>query len=311
MAHPIRVGVGGWSFEPWEETFYPAGLPKSRQLEYASRKLTAVEVNATYYSSFKPETFAKWRDAAPDGFVFSLKAHRFSTVRKTRDDMKTSIGLFLGQGITALGEKLGPINWQFPATRKFEREYFDNFLSLLPKEKDGVRLRHVLEVRHPSCDDPVLLDLLTRHGASVVYAEDDVFPKIRHAGADFAVARLMQAKSDEPNGYPKREIERFAKMFGAWSKDQEAYVFFISGAKERNPVAAVALLEKLGMTPETSVEADALAGGKGAVRSKTSSDKADAKVPKKKPPTKNPPRKKLAARKRAVTARKAAPRKKG
>lgn len=119
MTHPIRVGVGGWSFEPWDETFYPPGLSKSKQLEYASRKLTAVEVNATYYSSFKPDTFAKWRDATPDGYVFSLNAHRFSTVRKTREDMKKSINLFLDQGITQLKNKLGPINWQFPPTRKF------------------------------------------------------------------------------------------------------------------------------------------------------------------------------------------------
>ncbi len=305
MTHPIRVGVGGWSFEPWDETFYPAGLPKARQLEYSSRKLTAVEVNATYYSSFKPETFAKWRDATPEDFVFSLKAHRFSTVRKTREDMKTSIGLFLGQGLTALKEKLGPINWQFPPTRKFERDYFDTFLSLLPKEKDGLRLRHVLELRHPSCDDPALLDLLTKHGVSVVYAEDDDFPKIRHADADFAVARLMQTKSDEPNGYRKAEIDRFAKMFTGWSKSQDVYVFFISGAKERNPAAAMALQDKLGLTPETSAEADALAGGKGtAARAQQPTAGMLAKAPAKKPAGK-----KVAPKKATATA-KATPKKK-
>ncbi len=289
MAHPIRVGVGGWSFEPWDETFYPPGLPKARQLEYSSRKMTAVEVNATYYSSFKPETFAKWRDATPEGFVFSLKAHRFSTVRKTREDMKTSIGLFLGQGLTALKDKLGPINWQFPTARKFEREYFDTFLSLLPKEKAGVRLRHVLEVRHPSCDDPALLDLLTKHGASVVYAEDADFPKIRHEAAGFAVARLMQTKSEELQGYPQAQIDRFARMVRNWSKEQDVYVFFISGAKERNPAAAMALQEKLGLTPPTSGEADALVAGKVAGSkaaaprtAKPEAEKTSAKLPAKK-----------------------------
>ena len=147
MAHPVRVGVGGWSFEPWDETFYPAGLSKAKQLSYMSRKMTAVEINATYYSSFKPETFAKWAEASPDGFVFSLKAHRYSTVRKTKDDMKKSVDLFLGQGITSLKDKLGPINWQFPGTRKFDAEYFKTFLSVLPKEKDKLPLRHALEVR--------------------------------------------------------------------------------------------------------------------------------------------------------------------
>lgn len=262
MTHPIRVGVGGWSFEPWDETFYPPGLSKAKQLEYASRKMTAVEVNATYYSSFKPETFAKWRDAAPDGFVFSLKAHRFSTVRKTKEDMKKSVDMFLGQGITQLKDKLGPINWQFPPTRKFEREYFDMFLSQLPKEKDKLKLRHALEVRHPSCSDPAFLDLLTKHGATVVYAEDDNFPKIRHEGADFAVARLMQTRSDVATGYGRGDIDRVAKMFTDWSKKQDVFGFIISGAKERNPAAAMALQEKLGITPDTAGDADEVVAAK-------------------------------------------------
>lgn len=290
MSHPIRVGVGGWSFEPWDETFYPPGLSKSKQLEYASRKLTAVEVNATYYSSFKPDTFAKWRDATPDGFMFSLKAHRFSTVRKTREDMKKSIDLFLGQGITALKEKLGPINWQFPPTRKFEKEYFEMFLSQLPKEKDKLPLRHALEVRNPTCDDPAFLELLSKHNATVVYAEDDDFPKIRHSGADFAVARLMQSKSDQPNGYSKADIARFARTATDWAKKQDVFVFFISGAKERNPAAAMALQVKLGITPATAAEADGMAAGKKAAKpAAKNAPKASAKAPAK---TSSSPKKK-------------------
>ncbi|MDP3736528.1 MAG: DUF72 domain-containing protein [Hyphomonadaceae bacterium] len=293
MNHPIRVGVGGWSFEPWDETFYPAGLSKAKQLEYASRKMTAVEVNATYYSSFRPETFAKWRDATPDGFVFSLKAHRFSTVRKTKEDMKKSVDMFLGQGITQLKDKLGPINWQFPPTRKFEREYFDMFLSQLPKEKDKLRLRHALEVRHPSCSDPAFLELLTKHGATVVYAEDDAFPKIRHEGADFAVARLMQTKSDVATGYAKGDIDRFAKMFTDWSKKQDVFGFIISGAKERNPAAAMALQEKLGITPKTSRDADDMVAGKAkSAQAKPAAKKAAPKKAPAKDAPKNMPAKK-------------------
>lgn len=279
MAHPIRVGVGGWSFEPWDETFYPPGLSKAKQLAYASRKMTAVEVNATYYSSFKPDTFAKWAEAVPDDFVFSLKAHRFSTVRKTKEDMKKSVDLFLGQGITSLKEKLGPINWQFPATRKFDADYFRMFLSVLPKEKDKLPLRHALEVRGTGYDVPEFYDLLTKHGATVVYAEDDEFPKLRHEGADFAVARLMRSQADEPAGYPAAEIGRFAKLASGWAKKQDVFVFFISGAKERNPAAALALQEKLGVTPKTSAEADAMAAGKAAktVAAKSPAKKAAAK----------------------------------
>ncbi len=260
MSHPIRAGAGGWSFDPWNETFYPAGLAKSKQLQHMSRVLTAIEVNATYYSSFKPDTFAKWRDETPDGFVFSLKAHRFSTVRKTKADMKTSADLFLKQGISNLGAKLGPINWQFPGNRKFDAEYFSAFLSVLPDEVDGVKLRHALEVRGSGFDDPAFFELLDKRGATVVYAEDDEFPKLRHKGAGFAVARLMQSRADEAAGYPAADIARFAKLFTDWSKTQEVFAFFISGAKERNPAAAMALLDKLGLKP--------LDGGKQAVAPK-------------------------------------------
>ena len=247
MAYPIRVGVGGWTFEPWDETFYPSGLSKAKQLQHMSHTLTAVEVNGTYYSSFKPDTFAKWRDETPDGFVFSLKAHRFSTVRKTKEDMKISTGLFLDQGITQLKDKLGPINWQFPGNRKFDREHFANFLSVLPKEKDGVELRHALEVRGTGYDDPAFFELLDKHGATVVYAEDDEFPKLAQLGSDFVVARLMQSQANEKAGYSKKEIDRFAKMATDWSKKRDVFVFFISGAKENNPAAAMALQQKLGL----------------------------------------------------------------
>lgn len=276
MAHPIRVGVGGWNFEPWDETFYPPGLSKAKQLNYMSRKMTAIEVNATYYSSFKPETFAKWAEASPDGFVFSLKAHRFSTVRKTKEDMKKSVDLFLGQGITGLKEKLGPINWQFPGTRKFDAEYFNAFLSVLPKEKDKQSLRHALEVRGLGFDVPEFYDLLTKHGATVVYAEDDEFPKLRHQGSSFAVARLMQSQSDETGGYPAAEIGRFAKLVTGWSKKQDVFAFFISGAKERNPAAAMALQERLGIAPPAG-EADATTGKVKAPVKKAAAKKAPAK----------------------------------
>jgi uncharacterized protein YecE (DUF72 family) len=171
-------------------------------------------------------------------------------VRKTKDDMLKSTGMFLDQGITQLKEKLGPINWQFPATRKFDADYFGMFLSVLPKEKDGLKLRHALEVRGTGFDDPKFHDLLTKHGATVVYAEDDEFPKVRHEGSDFAVARLMQSQADEPNGYPKKDVDRFAKLATDWSKKQDVFMFFISGAKERNPAAAMALQAKLGIAPE-------------------------------------------------------------
>lgn len=275
MPYPIRVGIGGWQFEPWRETFYPDGLSQKNELKYASRKLTAIEVNATYYGSFKPDTFAKWGDETPEDFVFSLKAHRFSTVRKTKADMKTSVDLFIGSGITALKRRLGPINWQFPPTRKFDADYFSAFLSVLPREKDGLRLRHVLEVRSSGFDTPEFYDLLTQHGATVVHADDDEFPKLRHEGADFAVTRLMRTQPDEATGYSAAGMAAIAKLCNSWAAKQDVFAFFISGAKERNPAAALALQDRLGVTPATSKDADALVGPAGRAPAKKPARKPD------------------------------------
>jgi uncharacterized protein YecE (DUF72 family) len=249
MTHPIRVGVGGWSFAPWNKTFYPAGLPARRQLEHMSRAMGAIEVNATYYSSFKPATFEKWAAESPDDFVFSLKAHRFSTVRKTPADMKKSINLFLGQGLTKLQGKLGPINWQFPPTRQFDPQYFEAFLSQLPPEKDGLKLRHALEVRGEGFEAPAFMDLLSRHGATVVWADDAQFPQLRHAGSPFAVARIMRARSELATGYTPKALAGYAQLLQGWSQSQDVFAFFISGAKERNPAAATALQQLLANKP--------------------------------------------------------------
>lgn len=113
MTHPIHVGVGGWTYEPWRGVFYPEGLVQKRELEYAASKLTSIEINGTYYSTFKPDSWRKWRDETPDGFVFSVKASRYCTNRKVLSEGAESFDRFLSQGLTELGDKLGPINWQF------------------------------------------------------------------------------------------------------------------------------------------------------------------------------------------------------
>ena len=172
MAGSIRVGIGGWTFKPWRGTFYPNGLTQKRELEYASRALTTIEINGTYYSTFKPDSWRKWRDETPDDFVFSVKASRYSTNRKVLAEAGESLDRFLGQGLTELGSKLGPINWQFMATKKFDAEDFGAFLSLLPPEKDGVRLRHAIEVRHPSFATEQFYDLARTHNAAIICAEE-------------------------------------------------------------------------------------------------------------------------------------------
>ena len=249
MTHPIRVGIGGWTFEPWRGVFYPDKLSQKKELAYASEKLTSIEINGTYYSGFKIETWMKWRDETPDDFVFAVKASRFCTNRKVLSEGGESFERFLDQGLTALGDKLGPINWQFMATKKFDPVDFEGFLKLLPKEKDGVRLRHALEVRSPTFDTQQFYDLAEKYGCAIVYAEDDeepTWPKIDRPTADFTYARLMSSKPDEPTGMTSAELDAIAKQTKAWAKRGDVFAYFIAGAKVRNPAAAQALIAKLG-----------------------------------------------------------------
>ena len=248
MTHPIRVGIGGWTYEPWRGVFYPESLTQKRELEYASRAVTSIEINGTYYSGFKIDTWLKWRDETPDGFVFSVKASRFCTNRKVLSEGQESFDRFLDQGLTALGDKLGPINWQFMATKRFDPVDFEGFLKLLPKEKDGVRLRHALEVRSPTFDTPQFYDLAARYGCAIVYAEDDeapTWPRIDQPTADFTYARLMSSREDEPTGMNDAELDAIAERTRAWSKRGEVFAYFIAGAKVRNPAAARALIERV------------------------------------------------------------------
>ena len=248
MTHPIHIGIGGWTFEPWRGVFYPSDLTQKRELEYASRALTSIEINGTYYSTFKPESWMKWRDETPEGFVFSVKASRYCTNRKVLSEGGESFARFLDQGLTLLGDKLGPINWQFMGTKKFDPEDFEGFLKLLPGEKDGVRLRHALEVRNPTFDTPQFYDLAAKYGVAIVYAEDDEapeWPRIDQPTADFTYARLMSSREDEPSGMTSAELDAVAKQTKAWAGRGEVFAYFISGAKVRNPAAAQALIEKV------------------------------------------------------------------
>ena len=146
----IRVGIGGWDYDPWRGTFYPPGLAKTKQLEYAAARLTATEINATYYKLQTPELFERWAEAVPDGFKFAIKASRFCTNRKKLGEAAESIGRFCAQGFTELGDKLGPILWQLAPTKQFDPDEMRAFLTLLPTSRDGLALRHALELRHES-----------------------------------------------------------------------------------------------------------------------------------------------------------------
>ena len=243
----IRVGIGGWDYDPWRASFYPPGLAKAKQLSFAAEQLTAIEINATYYSSQKPATFANWAKAVPDEFKFAVKASRFATNRKVLTEGAESIERFLGQGITELGDRIGPILWQFTATKKFDEDEFEAFLKLLPQKQHGVPLRHALEVRHESFRDPAFYALAKKSNAAIVFADSDQFPEIDEPTADFTYARLQRCVEDCPTGYDGPTLNRWAESAKAWQRRGDVFVFFISGAKVRAPAAALALQERLGI----------------------------------------------------------------
>ncbi|HEY8005252.1 MAG TPA: DUF72 domain-containing protein [Methylocella sp.] len=244
MRGTIYTGIGGWTYEPWRGVFYPEGLPHKRELEYASSRLTSIEINGTYYSTFKPESWAKWRDETPEGFVFSVKASRFCTNCKILSGAGESIAKFTGQGMSALRDRLGPINWQFMATKKFDPEDFEGFLKLLPREADGVPLRHSLEVRHASFKSEQFYDMARRYSVAIVLADDDKFPAIEAATADFHYLRLMRSKEEIETGYAAVDLGRWAKHVRALAKGGDVFVYFISGAKIRAPSAAQAFIKR-------------------------------------------------------------------
>jgi uncharacterized protein YecE (DUF72 family) len=242
----IHIGIGGWTYEPWRGGFYPPSLPHARELEHAGRHLTAIEINGTFYRTQSPASFAKWRDAVPDGFVFTVKASRFCTNRRVLAEAGESVAKFVGQGIVELGDKLGPILWQFAATKRFDAEDMAAFLSLLPAAHEGVPLRHAIEPRHDSFADPAFFAMAKQAGVAVVYAEAEKYPRFEEQTAGFTYARLQNSREDEVTGYADAELDAWADQARAWADGgREVFVFFIAGAKVRNPAAAQALIARL------------------------------------------------------------------
>jgi uncharacterized protein YecE (DUF72 family) len=263
----IRVGVGGWTYEPWRDNFYPAGLAHDRELHYASRRLTMIEVNGTYYSAQKPATFAKWRDETPEDFVFSLKASRFATNRRVLAEGAESVRRFVGSGIAELGSKLGPIVWQFAPTKRFDPADFEAFVQCLPAQVDGLPLRHVLDVRHESFRCAEYLALARRHRAATVFTASDDYPSFADLTADFVYTRVMRASAAQPDGIAPAAAAQVAACAKAWREGGEpdgvprveppgaqaaprdVFLLFIGGDKEKAPAAAMAVLRELGDAP--------------------------------------------------------------
>jgi uncharacterized protein YecE (DUF72 family) len=246
MESQIRVGIGGWTYPPWRGTFYPDTLPQSKELEYASRQFGAIEINATFYGRQSPKSWAAWAKVAPDGFQFAIKGSRYVVTRPRLADAGEGLGVYFAQGMAALGEKLGPVLWMLAARRKFDREDVAAFLDLLPRELDGIPLRHVIEPRHESFRDEAFFALCGDHDVAIVFGDDDEFPCIDADTASFAYARLQRMREEVPTGYDHQALDAFAQRARNWRKaGRDCYLFMINGAKVRAPAAALALQERL------------------------------------------------------------------
>jgi uncharacterized protein YecE (DUF72 family) len=259
----IRVGIGGWTYEPWRGTFYPAGHKQADELAYASRHLTTIEINATFYRAQSPASFAKWRDATPDAFVFSVKGHRAIVNSRQLAETGEAIEWFFRSGVLELGEKLGPILWQFAPFKKFDAGDFGGFLRLLPHKAGDRPLMHVVEVRHESFLVPEFVALLRENNVAVAYADSDEFPALADVTADFVYARLQGTKEENAAGYAAADLDRWAARARLWEsggtpedlpqigkkaaakRKRPVFIYMISGAKLRAPAAAMALIERV------------------------------------------------------------------
>ena len=259
----IFIGVGGFTFAPWRGVFYPAKLPQAKELEYAASRLTSIEINGTYYGSQKPESFRKWAREVPDGFVFSVKGPRFATNRRVLAEAGDSIKHFYDTGVLELGDRLGPVLWQFAATKKFDEADFGKFLELLPRQMDGHGLRHVVEVRHDSFRVPAFVALLRKFEIPVVFAEHATYPAIADLAGDFVYARLQKGNDELKTCYPPKELDAWAKRFKRWASGGEpgdlphvdstkpeksprdVFAYVIHEGKVRAPAGAMELIERV------------------------------------------------------------------
>jgi uncharacterized protein YecE (DUF72 family) len=263
VSRQIYVGIGGWTYAPWRGVFYPAGLPQAKELNYASRQITSIEINGTFYGSQKPESFRKWASEVPEGFVFSVKGPRFTVNRRVLSEAGDSIKRFFDTGVLELGDRLGPVLWQFAPTKKFDEADFGGFLELLPQKLDGRRIRHVVEVRHDSFKTPAFIALLRKFSVPVVFSEHETYPAIADVVSDFVYARLQKGQDELKTGYPPKALDAWKKRAEQWAAGGEpadlprvdgtsapkaardVFIYFIHEGKVNAPAAAVELITRL------------------------------------------------------------------
>jgi uncharacterized protein YecE (DUF72 family) len=286
----IRIGISGWTYPPWRGDFYPAGLPHDRELEFASRQVNSIEVNGTFYGLQRPSSFRTWHQATPDDFVFSLKGSRFITHLTRLREPKTPLANFFASGVLELGKKLGPVLWQLPPNFQYDRSRLENFFQLLPRDTAAasvlarshdqklrsraalkpsadLAIRHALEVRHPSFEQPEFISLLREHDIAMVVADTaGKWPLIEDVTADFIYIRLHGAEELYASGYTEPALDEWARKIRRWSEGgtpenaklltpppparkqgRDVFTYFDNDVKTHAPFDAISLGKRFGL----------------------------------------------------------------
>jgi uncharacterized protein YecE (DUF72 family) len=247
MAPPgrVRIGISGWTYKPWRGTFYPTDLPQNRELAYAAALFGSIEINGTFYSLQRPESFAAWAAQTPDNFVFAIKGPRYITHLRRLKEIEAPLANFFASGILRLGAKLGPLLWQFPPYFRFDPGRLEGFFALLPRDTEAAAtlarrhdewmtgrawtetdaslpLRHAMEIRHPSFATPAFIELLRAHGIALVCADAVAWPRLMDLTADFVYCRLHGSEVLYTSGYDDDALDRWAARVAAWARGEEA-----------------------------------------------------------------------------------------
>lgn len=288
----IRIGISGWTYSPWRGDFYPAELPHDRELEYASRQVNSIEVNGTFYGLQRPASFRAWYQATPDDFVFALKGSRYLTHLTRLREPRTPLANFFASGVLELGTKLGPVLWQLPPNFQYDRSRLENFFKLLPRDTEAaaalarshdkklrsraalkpsadLAIRHALEVRHPSFEQPEFIALLREHHIAMVVADTaGKWPLIEDVTADFIYIRLHGAEELYASGYTEPALDEWARKIRRWSEGgtpenarllappppirkqgRDVFTYFDNDVKTHAPFDAISLGKRFGLSP--------------------------------------------------------------
>jgi uncharacterized protein YecE (DUF72 family) len=281
----VRIGISGWTYAPWRGEFYPKGLPRTRELEYATHRFDTVEINGTFYGMQRPDAFADWTDRAPHGFVYAVKGSRYVTHMLKLRNVETPLANFVASGLLRLGAKLGPILWQFPPQFRFDAERIEEFLRMLPHDTreaaklgskhdhrlkapawlhaDASRkLRHAFEIRHDSFRDRAFIDLLRRYDVALVCADTVGWPLLMDLTSDFVYCRLHGSEELYSSGYDEDALDTWASRVVSWAtggepvdaervggkgrkRHRDVFVYFDNDAKVRAPFDALGLRERV------------------------------------------------------------------